>query len=130
MVRYLVLNAPATALAVVLGLFSVAPASADSAADGADIVFGKNFVFDRKLGNCVACHAMPGVQDDPGAAMPGNIGPPLVAMKQRFKTKDDLYQQIYDPTQANPNSIMPPFGKHEILTQEQLTKVVDFVYSL
>lgn len=119
-----------TALATLLGVMATAPALADSASEGADIIFGKNFVFDRALGNCVACHAMPGVEGDPGAAMPGNIGPPLIAMQKRYPDKQKLYQQIYDATEANPNTIMPPFGKHGILNQEQLNKVTDFIYTL
>ena len=62
--------------------------------------------------------------------MPGNIGPPLVAMKARFPSKDRLRAQIYDPTQFNPGSAMPPFGKHKILTEDELNKVVEYVHTL
>ena len=85
---------------------------------------GKKISFHRKKGNCLACHAIE------GGKLPGNIGPPLVNMKARFPNKADLKEQIGDATIKNPNSIMPPFGKHKILSEEELNKVVDFIYSL
>lgn len=85
---------------------------------------GKEIAFDRTKGNCLACHMIE------GGASPGTIGPPLVAMKVRFPDKAKLRAQIYDPTVANPNSVMPPFGKHGALTPEELDKVVEFIHPL
>jgi sulfur-oxidizing protein SoxX len=93
-------------------------ASADAIEDG------KKVAFDRKKGNCLACHMIP------GGSLPGNIGPPLVAMKARFPDKAKLRDQIWDATAANPNTIMPPFGKHQILTEEEVNLVTEFIYSL
>jgi sulfur-oxidizing protein SoxX len=95
-----------------------------SVANADAIAEGKKVAFDRKKGNCLACHMM----DD--GALPGNIGPPLVAMKARFPNKADLRAQIWDPTVANPNTIMPPFGKHRILSEKEVDLVTEFVYSL
>jgi sulfur-oxidizing protein SoxX len=92
---------------------------------GADaIADGKKVAFDRKKGNCLACHMI----DD--GSLPGNIGPPLVAMKNRFPNKADLRAQIWDATVANPNTIMPPFGKHRILSEKEVDLVTEFIYSL
>jgi len=99
-------------------LAGMSVASADAVAEG------KKVAFDRKKGNCLACHMM----DD--GALPGNIGPPLVAMKARYPNKADLRAQIWDPTVANPNTIMPPFGKHRILSEKEVDLVTEFVYSL
>ena len=85
---------------------------------------GKALAFDRKKGNCLACHKIQ------GGSLPGNIGPELVNMKARYPDKAKLKAQIYDATANNPNSIMPPFGKYKILTDEELDKVVEFVSSL
>ena len=85
---------------------------------------GKEIAFDRKRGNCLACHK---IADGPS---PGTIGPPLVAMQQRYPDKAKLRAQIYDPTVANPNTVMPPFGKHGVLTAAELDKVVEFIHSL
>ena len=85
---------------------------------------GKQIAFSRKKGNCLACHSIS------GGKSPGNIAPPLVAMKQRYPDKARLHQQIWDATIANPVSTMPPFGKHKILSDAELDKVVEFIYSL
>ena len=93
-------------------------ASADAIEDG------KKVAFDRKKGNCLACHMIP------GGSLPGNIGPPLLAMKDRFPSKAALRAQIWDPTEKNPNTIMPPFGKHQILSEKEVDLVTEFIYSL
>ncbi|CAB9539322.1 Sulfur oxidation cycle carrier protein SoxY-Cys110-persulfide--sulfur compound transferase, SoxX subunit [Bathymodiolus brooksi thiotrophic gill symbiont] len=85
---------------------------------------GKELAFDRKLGNCLACHSV----SDGG--QPGNIGPPLIAMKARFPDKAVLRAQIWDATVKNSKSLMPPFGKHKVLTENQIDKVTDFIHSL
>lgn len=80
-------------------------------------------VLDRRKGNCMACHQMAGVSS-------GNIAPPLVAMQARFPDKAKLRAQIEDATKFNPTSVMPPFGRHEILTKEEIDQVVEFVLTL
>jgi sulfur-oxidizing protein SoxX len=66
----------------------------------------------------------------PGGESPGAIGPALVAMQARYPSKDALAAQIWDPTVKNPEVVMPPFGKHEILTEQEFNDVVEFVWSL
>lgn len=88
---------------------------------------GKDIAFNRNKGNCLACHAMPTLPD---AEQPGNSGPPLIAMKDRFPDRKVLRAKIWDPTATNPYSFMPPMGKHQILTETELEKVVDFVHGL
>jgi sulfur-oxidizing protein SoxX len=113
----------ASILTTLLGALGTAPQLA-AAADAQVIAEGKKIAFDRKKGNCLACH---GIE---GGDLPGNIGPALVAMKMRFPDKATLRAQIWDPTTMNPNSMMPPFGRHEIMTEAEIDKVVEFVYSL
>ena len=88
------------------------------------IATGKVIAWDRKGGNCLACHSMP--EGD----SPGNLGPPLIAMQARFPDRQKLYDQIYDATQLNPDSRMPPFGKYHILTEAQINAVIDYLYTL
>jgi len=97
-----------------------------TAADGTSSVIekGKAVAYDRKKGNCLACHAM----DD--GTLPGNIGPPLIAMKARFPDKAKLRAQIWDATVANPNTIMIPFGRHKALTEEEIDQIVAYIYTL
>lgn len=98
--------------------------AADTQADPALIAEGKALAFDRRKGNCLACHMM----DD--GSLPGNSGPPLVAMKQRFPDKATLRAQVWDPQVRNPHTLMPPFGKHGILSETEIDKVVEYLYSL
>ncbi len=102
--------------------FLITPVSL--AAGSSSIEAGKAIAFDRKRGNCLACHMIE------GGNFPGNIAPPLIAMQGRFKSKKDLRNQIWDPTVKNPESSMPPFGKHDVLTKAELDKVVEFIWSL
>ena len=85
---------------------------------------GKTLSFDRKKGNCLACHQIE------GGMLPGNIGPPLIAMKARYPDKAKLRAQIWDATTANPNSMMPPFGRNKILGESEIDKIVEFIYAL
>jgi sulfur-oxidizing protein SoxX len=113
----------ASALATIIGALSLSPQLA-IAADAEVIEQGKKVAFDRKKGNCLACHMIE------GGDLPGNVGPPLVAMKARFPDKSTLRAQIWDSTKNNPNSMMPPFGRHDILSESEIDKVVEFIYSL
>ena len=113
----------ASAVAILLSA-PVVMSSAANASEASAIDEGQKVAFHRKKGNCLACHAIK------GGKLPGNIGPPLVNMKDRFPDKSKLKDQIWDATNNNPNSIMPPFGKHKILTKDELDQVVEFVYSL
>ena len=94
------------------------------AADEATIKFGKEVAYDRKKGNCLACHMM-----DDGAS-PGDIGPPLIAMQARFPDREKLRAQIWDAQVANPGTRMPPFGKHQALSEKEIDAIVDYLYTL
>ena len=85
---------------------------------------GKALTFNRFKGNCLACHYVE------GADLTGNYGPPLIAMKIRYPDLDVLRAQIWDATVNSPNTIMPPFGKHKILSDKELDKVVEFIHTL
>jgi L-cysteine S-thiosulfotransferase len=85
---------------------------------------GKEIAFERKKGHCLACHQIAGGQ------LAGTVGPALVAVKQRYPDKTRLRAQISDARLNNPNTIMPPFGPNNILSEDELNKVVEYVYSL
>jgi sulfur-oxidizing protein SoxX len=51
-------------------------------------------------------------------------------MKARYPEKAKLRAQIYDATVNNPNTIMPPYGKHKIVSESELDKIVEFIYTL
>ena len=85
----------------------------------------------RRKGNCLACHMVTTKKTWPASLPPGgNIGPPLVAMKQRFPDMGKLKAQVWDATAANPHSVMPPFGKHKLLTEGEIDAIVAWLYSI
>jgi sulfur-oxidizing protein SoxX len=85
---------------------------------------GRSLAMDRAKGNCLACHA---IED---GVLPGNIGPPLIAMRARFPDRAVLFEQIWDATRRNPDSRMPPFGRHGVLTEAEIEMIVDYLYTL
>jgi sulfur-oxidizing protein SoxX len=95
-----------------------------SADEGADLDKGKELAFNRKKGNCLACHQIE------GGSLAGNIGPPLIAMKARFPDYDKLRAQIYDARTNNPNTIMIPFGPHAVMSDKEIDLVSKFIHTL
>ena len=112
-----------TSIVALLGCLGFAPGIA-SADEAADLAKGKEIAFDRKKGNCLACHQIE------GGSLAGNIGPPLIAMKARFPDYDKLRAQIYDARDNNPNTIMIPFGPHEVMSAKEIDLVTAFIHTL
>ena len=100
-----------------------ATASADAALDQS-IERGRAIAADRNAGNCYSCHVVAGVE------LPGNSGPPLVGMSARYPERAALKAQIADARVRNPETPMPPYGAHYILTDAELESWVDYVQSL
>ncbi len=73
--------------------------------------------------NCQQCHQVRGVENT------GNIGPALSDMKARFPDRKALFAIVFDETKRNPQTVMPPFGRNLILTNQEINTVVDFLYS-
>jgi sulfur-oxidizing protein SoxX len=111
-------------LSIAIGFSAFAPVTATMAAGMSAADEGKKIAFDRKKGNCLACHMMA------DGEAPGNIAPPLVAMKARFPEKAKLKAQIWDAQKANPETVMPPFGSHKILSNAEIDKIVEYVWGL
>ena len=125
--RKLHLVTAACAISTIMLSGSVLAQAAAPAAEAKKEVTGKELAFNNRKGNCLACHGMPTVPD---AESTGLYGPPLIAMSARFPDKAKLRAQIWDATAFNPSSTMIPFGKHQVLTEEEIDKVVDFIYGL
>lgn len=85
---------------------------------------GQEIAFAENKGNCLACHDIKGGTDA------GNIGPALTSLKQRYPDKARLRAQIWDAAITNPNTIMPPYGRHHILSEDEIDKLVDFLLKL
>lgn len=88
---------------------------------------GRRVAQDQERGNCLACHRMP---SDPGAETNADMGPTLENIRKRFPERDRLRRQIWDARAFNPDTIMPPYGRHRILTEEEIDQVVDYIHGL
>ena len=114
---------PVFAFDVMLGCALLGLASAEEK----KVPTGQELAFSTAKGNCLACHQMPG---DPAAVTSANIGPPLLAMKERFPDRARLRAQVWDATAFNADTVMPPFGKHKVLTDDEIDKIVDYIAGL
>ena len=84
---------------------------------------GELLAFDRGKGNCLTCH------DIKGGDAPGNVGPALSDMKKRFPNRAELVAIIADEGKRNPQTVMPPFRRNLILTDQEIEAIVDFLYT-
>jgi sulfur-oxidizing protein SoxX len=109
---------PALALTLLVSGLSVSAAHAQSAAEGQKIAF------DRGKGNCLTCHVIK------GGDLPGSIGPELKDIKSKYPDRADLVAILNDETKRNPQTVMPPFGRNRILTEQEINAVVDFLQTL
>jgi len=107
-------------------LFCLMVFTAPSWVHASDVQNGKKIVNTRKLGNCVACHSIPGVES------PGDIGPSLVEVMQGFDRADRkiVREWVWDARKFNPDTIMPPFGPNKLLTPKEIDDVVEYLYTL
>jgi L-cysteine S-thiosulfotransferase len=107
-------------LAVTIGLaLATDPARAQSS-----VAEGQKLAFDRGKGNCLTCHVIK------GGDLPGSIGPELSGIKQKYPDRKDLVAIVNDETKRNPLTVMPPFGRNRILTEQEIDAIVDFLQTL
>jgi len=100
-------------------MIAAGPARAQSAT-----AEGQKLAFDRGKGNCLTCH------DIKGGDLPGTIGPALKDIKSKYPDRNDLVAIITDETRRNPQTMMPPFGRNRILTEQEINEIVDFLQTL
>ena len=78
-------------------------------------------------GNCIACHQVP---EGAGPASRADLGPRLDGARMRSLGKARIRALIDDPTRANPNTVMPPFGHHRILEGAEIDRIVEYLHAL
>ncbi|WP_426612102.1 sulfur oxidation c-type cytochrome SoxX [Bradyrhizobium sp. McL0616] len=111
---------PALLLALVaLTGVAASPARAQSA-----ISDGEKLAFDRGKGNCLTCHVIK------GGDLPGTIGPELKDIKAKYPDRNELVAILFDETKRNPQTMMPPFGRNRLLTNQEISAIVDFLQTL
>lgn len=90
---------------------------------------GEKVFTDKKIGNCVACHAITGSSKvmDMG---PGSFGPDLSTAA--YYPKEMLVSLIYDiySVDGKPkNTAMPAYGKGGLLDENEIDAVVAYIQS-
>jgi sulfur-oxidizing protein SoxX len=105
-------------LAIAAGL------AASSAQAQSAVAEGQKLAFDRGKGNCLTCHVIK------GGDLPGTIGPELKDLKSKYPDRNELAAIIFDETKRNPQTMMPPFGRNRILTDQDISAIVDFLQTL
>lgn len=103
-----------------------AAAPAVTAAPAPVQMTGQQLAFDKNKGNCLSCHVI----NDPKADSPGDLGPTLEGIKERYPEREKLRAQIWDATVLNPDTAMPPMGRNKILSEQEIDLVVDYLLSL
>ncbi len=100
---------------------------------------GRKIMVNRKLGNCLACHAVSVLQDQP---FHGEVGPALNGVAERY-SEEQLRLIVTDAKQIFEGTVMPSFMKtsgfirvredlegKSILTPQQVEDVIAFLKTL
>ena len=100
---------------------------------------GRETFINRKLGNCLGCHAVTELEAEP---FHGEVGPPLDGVADRYD-EGEIRLRVVNAKLANPDTIMPSFymtnslhrvaekfqGK-TILTADQVEDIVAYLLTL
>ncbi len=78
-------------------------------------------------GHCIACHQLP---PGAGTATRSDLGPALSGARMKELGKARLRELLHDPTQANPSTVMPPYGRHQSLDAREFERLADFLHAL
>ena len=81
----------------------------------------------RDKGHCIACHQLP---PGSGPETRADLGPKLEGTRMRALGKRGLREAISDPTAANPDTVMPPYGRHHVLEPAEIERLVEFLHAL
>ena len=92
-----------------------------------DAAVGQKLAFDRSRGGgCLACHIM----GPKTAEVPGNVGPDLSEIGTAGRTDQWFFNYVFDPRVYNPQSMMPPWGKHGFYKDDEIKDIVAFLKTL
>lgn len=108
--------------AALLLLLSLPPLAAAQAPDDALGLYTR-----ADKGRCIACHQLP---QGAGPATLADLGPRLEGARMRELGRERIRQAIEDPLRANPDTVMPPYGRHRILEAGEIARLVEFLHAL
>lgn len=78
-------------------------------------------------GNCIACHQVP---QGAGPAVRADVGPRLDAARLKGWDRARLRALLEDPQRANPDTVMPPYGRHRLLDDREIERIIDYLHAL
>jgi len=124
-----------TPLGAALFLFAILSASVSNSVlaqtagtnIAAQVSKGRAIFIDERKGNCAACHKAP---NDAAVKTKSNIGMALEAVKARYPDRAKLRDAIWDLSRSVPNTIMPPFGKNRILSDDEIDVLVIYLETI
>lgn len=88
---------------------------------------GRDLFVRKDKGNCGACHQVP---SDPAVTSLATVGPPLASVRDRLPDRAMLREMLVDPMRRNPGTLMPPYGKHQILDSGEIERVIDYLHAI
>ncbi len=90
----------------------------------ADSAPGRALFLDPAKGNCAACHQVPA---DPAVKSTSRIGAPLAGIKSQYPDRSRLRAIVWDLGATIPDTIMPPYGRHRILTEAEIDALLRYL---
>lgn len=78
-------------------------------------------------GNCIACHQVP---EGSGPAVRADVGPRLDAARLKGWDRARLRDLLDNPMRANPDTVMPPYGRHRLLDAREIERIIDYLHAL
>jgi sulfur-oxidizing protein SoxX len=95
-----------------------------------DVQKGRQAIVGRTLGNCIACHEITALKNEP---YHGNVAPSLDGIASRM-SEAEMRLRVVDGTKVNPDTMMPPFyrtdGLNKVMKRFQGTTVVAYLKTL
>jgi sulfur-oxidizing protein SoxX len=109
----------------VLAVAALALAAASAAR--AQALTGAQLFARPDKGNCAACHQ---VSDPSAPKTRSDLGPRLDGARMHALGRDRLRALLTDPMAGNPETLMPPYGRHRILDASEIERVLDYLDAL
>ena len=88
---------------------------------------GRDLFMRPDKGNCIACHQVP---EGSGPAVRADVGPRLDAARLKGWDRTRLRDLLDNPMRANPDTVMPPYGRHRLLDAPEIERIIDYLHAL
>ena len=94
------------------------------------VIEGWCLLIDRNRGNCLACHNV--VVDAWPEFLPvaGNAGPVLENLSDKYASRVEVRNLVYDASKNFPDTVMPQYGGHGILSDLEIDLIVEFLMGI